>query len=95
MAKGKDANPEDNRQLPRSGSKNTYDMNAIERTPQPKYDAFRAKNAAEGFVRHPPHRTRDISKGAGFNDPNVIGNANLKAQIEVAGEQENDDVDGL
>ena len=86
-------NPSDDNQLPTSGSKNTFDMNAASRPAQPKFDAYRKESAGK-FVRHPPKNTKTVTKSS-YNDPNTVGNANLAAQIAIAREQDAGDVDGL
>lgn len=89
----KDGKPGDNPPL-KSSSPNTYDMNAVIRPAQPKFDAFR-KEAQAGWERHPPKTNKVVSNGAGYNDPNSVGQENLRKQIEVAGEQSDGCVNGL
>lgn len=74
-----------------TGSPNTFDMNAQKRSPQPIFDKYRAENK---FERHPPKTNKTIT-AMKSNDPNVIGQANLKRQQDIAGELSNDSVDGL
>lgn len=85
------SNPADDNQKPHSGSKNTHDMNAVERPAQPILDKYRSENK---FERHPPKNNKKITPCA-YNDPNTVGMANLQRQIDISAEQSNESVDGL
>lgn len=82
-----------NDRTPMFGSKDVFVRNQDKVSTQPKLDTYR-REAQAGFVRHPPKTTKTVEKYSS-NDPNVVGAANLKAQQEIAAEQDYGDVDGM
>ncbi len=83
-----------NDRTPMFGSKDIFVKNNEKTSSQPKFDAYRKASQA-GFVRHPPKTTKTISKGCVVDDNNAVGAANLKAQQDIAAEQDYGDVDGM
>lgn len=83
--------PTGGERTPMFGSKDIFVKNNEPRPKQPILDKYRQENK---FERHPPKTHKAVSKSS-YNDPNVVGNKNLQMQIDIAGEQDQDSVDGL